>query len=114
MRIIATPVRNLVLAAAVALTVSACVVAPAPGYYGGGYYTGAVTIAPPPAQVEVYGSPPTPGYVWLGGYWNWAGGRHVWVGGHWSAPRPGYRWEAHHWERRGDGWHMAGGRWVRR
>ena len=47
MRNIEVHVRNLVLAAAVALTVSACVVVPARGYYaGGGYYTGAVTIEP--------------------------------------------------------------------
>ena len=58
MRKFDTCVRNLVAAAAVALTVSACVVVPARGYYGGGYYTGAVTIAPPAPQVEVYGPAP--------------------------------------------------------
>ena len=79
MRKFETYARNLVLAAAVALTVSACVVVPARGYYaGGGYYTGAVTIAPPEPQVEVYGAPPVAGYVWIGGYWNWVNGRHVW------------------------------------
>ena len=115
MRKFETYARNLVLAAAVALTVSACVVVPARGYYaGGGYYTGAVTIAPPEPQVEVYGAPPVAGYVWIGGYWNWVNGRHVWVGGRWSAPRPGYRWAPHHWEHRADGWHLAGGGWVRR
>ena len=36
-----------------------CVVAPAPGYYGGGV----VTIAPPAARVEVVGVAPTAGYV---------------------------------------------------
>ena len=62
MRNIEIRVRNLVLAAAVALTVSACVVVPARGYYaGGGYYTGAVTIEPPAPQVEVYGAPPAAG-----------------------------------------------------
>ena len=90
MRNINIHIRNLVLAAAVAFTVSACVVEPARGYYaGGGYYTGAVTIAPPAPQVEVYGAPPVAGYVWLGGYWNWVGNRHVWVEGRWSAPRVG-------------------------
>ena len=111
---LANLLRNLVLAAAVALTVSACVVVPARGYYAGGYYTGAVTIAPPAPQVEVYGAPPAGGYVWLGGYWNWVGGRHVWVAGHWAAPRPGYRWEPHHWVHGGDGWRLTGGAWVRR
>jgi hypothetical protein len=114
MRSIESYIRNLALAAAVALTLSACVVVPAHGYYAGGYYAGAVTIAPSAPQVEVYGAPPAAGYVWLGGYWNWVGGRHVWVGGHWSAPHPGYRWEPNRWEHRGDGWHMTGGAWIRR
>jgi len=106
--------RNLAVAAAAALAVSACVVVPARGYRGGGYYTGAVSIAPPAPQVEVYGVPPVAGYVWLGGFWNWVGGRHVWVGGHWSAPHTGYRWAPNRWEHRRDGWHMNGGAWVRR
>ena len=107
-------VRNLAVAAAVALTVSACVVVPARGYYAeGGYYTGAVTIAPPAPQVEVLGAPPVAGYVWLGGYWNWVGDRHEWVGGHWAAPRPGHHWVAHQWVRQGDGWRMKPGHWER-
>jgi len=89
--------------------VRAGVAVPAPAVYVGG----TVTVAPPPPQVEVIGVPPQPGFVWIGGYWNWVGGRHVWVGGHWSAPRPGYRWAPHRWERRGDGWHLTGGAWVR-
>ena len=48
-----------------------CVVAPAPGYYGGG---AVVTVAPPAPQYEVVGVAPTPGFVWFGGYWNWVGG----------------------------------------
>src|ERR1700689_5601547 len=67
-----------------------CIVAPAPGYYGGG---AVVTVAPPAPQVEVVGVAPTPGYVWFGGYWNWVGGPHVWVGGHWGPGRPGDRSE---------------------
>jgi hypothetical protein len=41
-----------------------CVVAPAPGYYGGG---AVVTVAPPAPQYEVVGVAPTPGVVWFGG-----------------------------------------------
>jgi hypothetical protein len=103
-------VRNAAIVTGLSLTLSACVVYPARGYYVGP----AVAVAPPPPVVETYGVAPAPGYVWIGGYWSWVGGRHVWVGGHWDAARPGYRWEPHHWVRRGDGWHLAGGRWVRR
>jgi hypothetical protein len=80
-----------------------------------GYYVGAVApVAPPAPQVEIYGAPPTPGFLWIGGYWNWAGGRHVWVRGHWEAPRAGYHYVAHSWVHRGDGWHLARGHWERR
>jgi len=93
------------------LALSACVVTPAPG----GFYVGpAVAAPPPPAQAEYYGAPPAVGYVWIGGYWNWVGGRYVWVGGHWAPPHPGYRWEARRWVRTPGGWRMAGGRWVPR
>lgn len=52
-----------------------------------------VMTAPPVPQAEVIGVAPAPGYIWIGGFWNWVGGRHVWVQGHWSAPRPGFYWE---------------------
>ena len=71
---------------------SACVMVPARPYYAGGYSAGGEVIpeAPPP-QYEVVGVAPGPGYVWIGGYWNWVGRRHVWIGGHWRAPGPVYR-----------------------
>jgi hypothetical protein len=89
--------------------IGGCAVYAEPGYYGE-----AVAVAPPALVVESYGTPPYPGYVWIGGYWNWSGGRHVWVRGHWDAPRAGYRWEPHHWVHRGDGWHLSQGHWVHR
>jgi hypothetical protein len=78
------------------------------------YVGGTVNVAPPPPQVEVIGVAPQPGYVWLGGYWNWSGGRHVWVAGHWDAPRPGYHWVPHAWVRAGGGWRLREGHWARR
>ena len=86
-----------------------CVVAPAPGYYGGG---AVVTVAPPAPQVEVVGVAPYPGYVWMGGYWDWVGGRHVWVGGRWAPGRPGYHWVPHQWVAARGGWRMAPGHWA--
>ena len=75
-----------VLAAAL---LSGCVVAPIPS--AGPYYGEPVAVAPPPLQVEYPGPSPVAGYVWIGGYWNWYGGRHVWVPGRWDAPRRGLR-----------------------
>ena len=108
MRNIPSLARNLVVVATVSLGLSACVVYPAGDYYGG-----TVGYAPPSAQVEVMGVAPYPGYIWLGGYWNWAGGRYAWVPGRWSAPRPGYHWVAPRWEHAGGGWHMSRGGWRR-
>jgi hypothetical protein len=110
MRNLGALVRNAAIVAALSVSLSACVVYPARVAYAGPV----VTIAPPAPIVETYGVAPGPGYIWMGGYWNWVGGRHVWVGGHWAAGRAGYVWAPHHWVQGRDGWHMAEGHWVRR
>jgi hypothetical protein len=103
--------RNVAITLGLAVALGGCVVAPAPGpYYGGGV----VAVAPPVARVEYYGTPPYPGYFWIGGYWRWGPGRYVWAPGRWAAPRPGWRWMPHHWVHGRGGWHEAGGRWARR
>ncbi len=86
-----------------------CVVVPDQRHYAGGV----VLLAPPAPRVEIVGAAPTPGYVWVGGYWAWVNGRHEWVAGRWSAPRPGRHWVPHEWVRQGDGWYLRGGRWER-
>ena len=101
------------------LALAGCVVAPAQPYYSGApaqpYYAGApVMVAPPPPQVEVIGVAPVAGYIWIGGFWNWVGGRHVWVGGHWEAPRPGHHWVPHQWVSEGGGWRLHEGHWGQR
>jgi hypothetical protein len=108
----ARPVLIATLAAATVLggcVVRGSVAVPEPAVYVGG----SVSVAPPAPQVEVYGAPPVAGYVWLGGYWNWVGGRHVWVGGHWEAPRPGYHWVPHTWVNVNGGWRLRAGYWAR-
>jgi hypothetical protein len=101
----------LALAVAASTLLSACIVVPA----GRPAYAGEVVMAaPPPPQAEVVGVAPAVGYVWIGGFWNWVGGRHVWIGGHWEAPRPGHVWVPHQWMRYGNGWRMAPGHWERR
>jgi hypothetical protein len=111
----------LVLALAPAVLMVGCVVVPAHPYYGynGGYSDGygyngeVVNVAPPAPQVEYVGAPPVAGYIWLGGYWGWHGGRHEWMPGHWEAPRPGYHWVPHAWGREGGGWRLHPGHWSR-
>jgi hypothetical protein len=103
-------IRLIATAAVLVLSLSACVVYPRRAYYVGPE----VAVAPPAPVVETYGVAPVAGYVWLGGYWNWVGGRYAWVRGHWAAPRPGYHWAPGVWARGpGGGWRMTGGAWVR-
>jgi hypothetical protein len=127
---------RLLIAAATAALLSACVVAPYPGRVvygqpGPGYgqpvpgyvqtYPEAayaqpgviVDIAPPSPYVEVVPAIPYPGAYWIGGYWGWNGGRHQWVPGRWDRPRPGYAYQPHAWVQHGGRWHLNGGAWVR-
>jgi YXWGXW repeat-containing protein len=83
-----------------------CVVAPAP-YYEGDY----PLMAPPPAREEIVGAAPGVGFVWSGGYWDWAGRSYAWRPGHWEAPRSGYRWVPHRWVQEGQHWRHTGGTW---
>src|SRR5947208_2216832 len=45
-----------------------------------------VRFAPPAPRVEVRPYAPSPGHVWVPGYWAWHGERHVWLGGTWVLP----------------------------
>ncbi len=79
------------------------------------YATEVVVTSPPAPVVEVVGVAPTPGYVWIHGYWNWVGGRHVWVNGYWTAPpHPGAHWVPHEWVRVDGGYRLREGHWDRR
>lgn len=67
---------------------------------------------PPPAPVEVEVNPPGPGYVWVGGEWDWGGENWVWEGGHWGcAPYAGAVWVGGRDWRDHDGWHCRRGYW---
>ena len=100
-------------------TLSACVVAPY-GYYGSygypaSYYGTAgeavsyANVAPPAPYYEVQPVAPFVGAVWIGGYWNWYGGRYAWAPGYWAHPRPGYVWHPYHWAPYGNRWALSGG-----
>lgn len=103
------------LALMLGATLAGCVVVPA-RHYGGyqGGYGEVVMNEPPPPQAEVVGVAPAVGYIWIGGFWNWASGRYAWSPGHWAAPRAGYGWRPHSWYRDGRGWRQRPGGWERR
>ncbi len=102
--------RLLVITLLTALALGGCVFAEPRGPY---YASEVVTLAPPPPREEIIGVAPAVGYVWIGGYWGWTGGRHEWVPGRWEAPRPGYRWAPHAWVREERGWRLHRGHWER-
>jgi hypothetical protein len=59
---------------------------------------------PPAPLVEDRPPPPSPSYVWVGGYW-WSGDwGWTWVPGYWTPPRPGYAWY-------GGGWYWYSSYW---
>ena len=101
-------VRTAAALSVAAAALAGCIVAPVAPYPGD-----VVAVAPPAPQYEAVGVAPVAGYIWIGGFWNWVGGRHVWVGGHWEAPRPGYHWVPHRWEPVGGGWRAHPGHWDR-
>ena len=99
-----------------AFVLAGCVVAPLPPAGPVVVQPGPVVVAPmapPPPLAEPVVVAPGPGYVWLGGYWSWTGGRHVWTPGHWAPHRPGYRWVPRQWEHGPGGWQQRGGHWGR-
>jgi YXWGXW repeat-containing protein len=54
--------------------------------------TYAVASPPPRPLTETPSARPTPGMVWVPGYWHWDAICYVWVPGHWETPPPGRRW----------------------
>jgi hypothetical protein len=71
-----------------------------------------VRIGPPAPVIERPGPPPRAGYVWVGGYHRWDGGRYVWTPGRWAMPpRPHAVWVPGRWDHRGGGYVWVEGRW---
>lgn len=95
------------ISVATAILLAGCAVIPVERHH----YREPAMVAPPPPRVEYVGPPPTAGYVWVPGFWNWEGGRYRWADGHWEAPRRGHHWVPHQWERDGDHWRMHDGHW---
>lgn len=86
-----------------------CVAACASGPRGERVY---VREAPPVERVEVIGTAPGAGYVWVAGHWNWDARQYVWISGRWLVPDRGYReWRPGHWGHDRNGWYWVEGRW---
>jgi hypothetical protein len=71
-----------------------------------------VRVGPPAPIVEHRPVAPGRGYVWIGGYHRWDGGRYVWVPGRWDRPpREHAVWVPHRWVHRHGGWVLVEGHW---
>ncbi len=68
--------------------------------------------APPTGIVERRPPQPSPGAVWVSGYWVRQRARWVWVSGQWRVPpRQAAAWVEPRWERRGPEFHFSLGFW---
>jgi hypothetical protein len=96
-------------AALAAFALGACVAtepaAPTRGYVVAG--------PPPPAVEEQQPTPPSPGAVWVGGYWHWTGAQYTWIIGHWETPPPGAVWTRPRYSSREGAHYYEPGQWHR-
>ena len=73
--------------------------------------TAVVEQPPPPPPAETILVAPGPGYVWIGGEWQWRG-RWVWISGGWvRPPYPHAVWVRGRWDRGPSGWRHVPGHW---
>jgi hypothetical protein len=70
-----------------------------------------VRTGPPPVVVERRVVAPGPGFVWLPGYYRWAGRDYVWVPGRYERARSHARWVPGRWVHDRHGWYFVEGRW---
>lgn len=68
---------------------------------------------PPPAPyAETIPVAPFADAVWVGGFWDWDGGRHIWQTGHYEKRRSGFEFHQPAWGHAPDGgWHLDRGGW---
>ncbi|GEM_PF-824143 len=67
---------------------------------------------PPPLRTEAPTLQPGAAYVWLPGYWKWAGINYEWVDGRWAVGKKNRVWTPGTWEQFGSRWIWKPGKWV--
>ncbi len=71
-----------------------------------------VNIAPPVLPVYVQPPCPSPGYIWIPGYWAWADEGYYWIPGTWAlAPSVGLLWTPGYWGWESGAYLWHGGYW---
>ncbi|HEV3089834.1 MAG TPA: hypothetical protein VGX91_00160 [Candidatus Cybelea sp.] len=69
-----------------------------------------VQVGPPAPIYETVPARPGAGYVWVGGYYRYTGGRYVWSHGYWA--HHGGHWCAGTWHHGHHGYYWTDGRWC--
>jgi hypothetical protein len=69
-------------------------------------------VGPPPPRTEAPTLQPGPVYVWVPGYWKWAGINYEWIDGRWVVGKRGKTWVPGSWEQVGARWAWKPGKWV--
>ena len=69
---------------------------------------------PPPAPRAEEVTVNKPGYIWIGGHYEWRRGQWVWTRGHSERPRKGRSWHDGAWVLHEDHYDWRPGRWERR
>lgn len=83
-------------------------------HYGANTGVGVAYIdrGPPRSRIEIRSAAPGRGYVWLPGYYRWAGNDYDWVPGRWDVVAAGRRsWSPGRWRHVRQGWYWQEGRW---
>ena len=52
------------------------------------------------------------GYLWISGYWRWAGLTYIWTNGFWERERHGFHWHDGYWEETPHGFYWIEGYWC--
>ena len=52
------------------------------------------------------------GYLWISGYWRWAGHTYIWTNGFWERERHGFHWHDGYWEETPHGFYWIEGYWC--
>src|SRR5579859_1115552 len=73
-----------------------------------------INFGPPPLRHEIRSAPPSPGWIWISGYYIFNDGRrdYDWVPGRWEAPpSPHHVWVAPRYRRNGNHYDYYQGSW---
>lgn len=76
-----------------------------------GLAIGQPRVPPPPPRAEAPTLQPSPGHIWVPGYWKWTGVNYEWTDGRWIKGKKDRIWVPGTWEQAGARWVWKPGKW---